>query len=521
MNAPPNYKLIEMTPRDVHENLVGIVGSMDRIRNECATNLGASNGQKTDYLRLAGELSGCIEATVRENRLYQHTEVVRVLCNTDPLLSHYDPLQTEFWSQREPRLRIALDDFTAVLMGDDFVGGNQPYHIFQGVKYGNVNGNRDAVYETILPINPLIGKTLADHNIGVKKTDDGLGISVIIDPLEYVQILKGLGAMYVDFPKKTFQRMKKDFPKTTIVKKDGTEYTRVIFEVPILEVGSNIVNELMKLARTDFGGVEANLVRNILNFHGYGQEFVEMLKDRIGISPKPKKDARKTELTSLIEETSVDSGNKKSQIQWLEYWKQINDGRIMAGMGDLYLSFKELKRMNVEGKDDEKVKVTRYLATLRDDFDWLGKSNWLISSTRLQYNGSNLECKITHHFDCSDKKFVDEKQPVNVPIYRNTPIVQVVSNPEGLKYLQTLFSTEDDSETIIQTLEFISGKNRNKIKVWTAATDGSFTRQSNPERASGLDYNDGCFHVGGNVIIGDAGRSRGQPSAPKKSPKEM
>src|SRR3989344_967172 len=135
-------------------------------------------------------------------------------------------------------------------MGDDFVGGNQPYHIFQGVKYGNVNGNRDAVYETILPINPLIGKTLADHNIGVKKTDDGLGISVIIDPLEYVQILKGLGAMYVDFPKETFQRMKKDFPKTTIVKKDGTEYTRVIFEVPILEVESNIVNELMKLART-------------------------------------------------------------------------------------------------------------------------------------------------------------------------------------------------------------------------------------------------------------------------------
>ena len=520
MNAPPNQRVHVMAPKDVHENLVRIVESMDRIRNECATNLGASNEQKTDYLRFAGELSGCVNAVVNENRLHQHTEVVKVLYNRDPLLRHYDPLQTEFWNEREPKLRIALDDFTAVLMGDDFIGGNQPYHIFQGVKYGNVNGNRDVVYETILPSSQLIVQALQNQELATYllrqflsvSAVDGFGVSGNINHLEYVKILRHLGAMYVDLSKETFQRMKKDFPKTIVVKKDGTEYTRVVFDFPELEAGKNTARDMHELAAHNFGDSESSLIRNIKNFHSFGKTFLNELKKRIGSGDKthPERDSKKEikktiEQIVLIDKSSAKRSDEMSQNEWPKYWKQINDGRIMASMGDFYLSFKELKRMKVEGAEKEKKIAKGYLRSLKNNFE----SSWLISSTRLQYNGNNLECKIVHHFDCGDKSFVDEKEAINVPVYRGTLITEVVNNNEGLKYLQTLFNTEDDGETIIQTLEFISGKNRDEIKVWTAAIDGQFTRQSNDGRASGLNSSNGCFHVLGYDSLDFAGRSRG------------
>ena len=60
-----------MSEKDVKDNLVSIIDSMDRIRNETAANLGASDEAKMDYLRLAGELAGCAKVLKRVRAYYR------------------------------------------------------------------------------------------------------------------------------------------------------------------------------------------------------------------------------------------------------------------------------------------------------------------------------------------------------------------------------------------------------------------------------------------------------------------
>ncbi|MBU1644149.1 MAG: hypothetical protein KJ598_03265, partial [Nanoarchaeota archaeon] len=64
--------------------------------------------------------------------------------------------------------------------------------------------------------------------------------------------------------------------------------------------------------------------------------------------------------------------------------------------------------------------------------------------------------------------------------------------------------TEDDAETIISTLEFISGKRRAGITGYTAgwsqaSLDGALKeRGQSPNRATGFYYYNSEFHVDGN-----------------------
>ena len=85
----------------------------------------------------------------------------------------------------------------------------------------------------------------------------------------------------------------------------------------------------------------------------------------------------------------------------------------------------------------------------------------------------------------------------------------MVSEGEGLTYLQTLFATDDEEEEIIQTLEFVSGKERQEIKVWTPTVGGNNSRSQYPSRAAGFDCDSGSFHVGGLDGLNILGRSRG------------
>ncbi len=212
----------------------------------------------------------------------------------------------------------------------------------------------------------------------------------------------------------------------------------------------------------------------------------------------------------LLDEHAADGGKKRLQHEWFDYWNTVTDGRVMASMGDLYKSFKVIKKMR-EGAAEEKSKAQSLLAGLQHDFNWSRKQNWLISSTRLIHSGNSLDTKIVQHYKCNQPELTKETG-LEVPVHKGTPIEKIVSQKAGLEYMQALFDTQDDGDIIMQTIEFVSGKNRNSIVGWTTninTSDTQYTRASRPERAAGFFYDHDLFLVYGSLINYFPGCSRG------------
>ncbi len=206
-----------------------------------------------------------------------------------------------------------------------------------------------------------------------------------------------------------------------------------------------------------------------------------------------------------LDKFAADGGNKKLQADWIKCWNLINDGRAMASMPDFYQAFKVLKEM----QKVEPEKAEKLIAGLRKDMDLSGPNNWLVSSTHLTYSGNSLDTIISHHYGC-DKSKLTQNTNIEVPVYRDTVITKVVGTTIGLTYLQTLFDTSDTAEEIINVLEFISGKEWGKIKIWTASNDrnGTHRRDNHPERTAGFFYGTSYFHVIGSNFD-SPGLSRG------------
>lgn len=209
----------------------------------------------------------------------------------------------------------------------------------------------------------------------------------------------------------------------------------------------------------------------------------------------------------ILDEQPADNGSKKTQYEWIDYWNGINDGRVMASMGDLYLVFKQLKEKYEKSSVADKYKVKQVLNGLRDDLDWPGKNNSLMANTRILYIDKNNATILNPQYNYNTQTFQEftKNKTIEVPFFRIAPISQVINDPKGLAYLQTLFDTSDDGETIIQTLEFISGKNKYDIAISTEERDN---RHSSFGSLVGVNYY-GRFLVVGEYDIDVKGRSRG------------
>lgn len=199
--------------------------------------------------------------------------------------------------------------------------------------------------------------------------------------------------------------------------------------------------------------------------------------------------------------------------QWIDYWNKIEDGRVMASAGDLYQAFKLLRKMHEYGTAKQQTQAECYLGNLRKDFIWSGTESGLTCSTRLFYSQTSLDAKIVHHYRCRKPELTTETT-IEVPVYRDIPIEKIVGEEKGLAYLQALLDTQDDGETIIQTVEFVSGKNKSNIFGWTANTitsETNFTRASHLERVVWLFISTDWFNLScHNYPIDDyCGRARG------------
>jgi len=149
----------------------------------------------------------------------------------------------------------------------------------------------------------------------------------------------------------------------------------------------------------------------------------------------------------------------KTQAEWKAYFGK--QGKRMILPNDIYHC------------KDEMV-----LASLRKDFE----ESWVITGATIK-DGHVIE-KVKWN-------------KANVEHIRNAPFTQFQSgfiNESQLSFLQALFDTEDDYDTIKKRLQEINGKDQ--IWVW------------NDKGAAGFYCNNRGFHINGNIII-NQGRSRG------------
>lgn len=538
---PPTARIIKMTHEDVHENLVDIIHSMDKIRTEAINSLGASDEQKQEYLRRTGELASCIEALSKDNPvLKQYQDAVNALLAKDVIVQKYDFRNADFWAEHEPLLQQLVFESAIAVLKDDFISESNAYHVFQAFKYLSKADDASKIYEGILPVGSLLSYDSLNNpatNIFLLRKilnvrTDGVGASANVDTDAIISSMESLGAMYVDLPKDQFSLMKKKFPRTVIAKKNGKDLCRVVFGSSQNNNSkfTSTLGELQEYASIDVGDVENDLVTDISNFYGFGKKFAEQISHAID-APKreeldsPQKGSSKKSLPpsagrdygldgKLIEvdEEPAAGGDSRIQSNWLKYWNNKDDGRVMMSGKDFYAVAKQLKAEFEHGSEEQKNHAIKVRKSLIEDF----KADFIVLSTRIKYNtasDNSLEGVIVHNFKAKNPAFTESIEVENIPVYSSgTAIKKVLENDDGLKFLQAYFSTPDNAEAITQNLEFISNKKSGRIKVWTPDID---SRKSGSDRAAFLDYNGGDFRIDGYYgLLGNGGRSRGVSYSP-------
>ncbi|MBI5065347.1 hypothetical protein HZA97_03850 [Candidatus Woesearchaeota archaeon] len=491
MSKPPKTVVVELTETNIRQNLLKIIKDMESIRLESIANLGSTDEQKTDYLRLTGELSGCLKETIKEDNLEEHLSVITGLVEQENLLKHYDPLQNVFWEEQKSEIQTALTELSAVVLKEEFCGISQAYHLFQAIKLLNAkNEEREEIYETILPVNSLLKKsTLKNPKVSMflikelfkaKTNEDGTKINAENpekkENTNFVETMFYLGALCVDLPKEAYTEVTRImFPKTTLAKENDVEIARVIFyegEAPQLQKG--LTDKIHQIAKLDLEKAEEDLVKKIENFYSYGKEFQKAIQERTGMKEgeNKKKEVKKEEF--IFDYNPADGGVKKTRKEWSDYWDTRNDKHIMASMGNYYKAFKKIKN-DYEKGGDKKIEAIKLLDQLGKEIRYTDSGkNWLSSSTVLKYSPVITNVTITHN--CSNKtrelsKYVEFQQ------YRSVNLEDVnVAHPTLTKiYLQTLFDTDDDFETILQTLKFISPSQ--KVILFTAQKSNNETEK--------------------------------------------
>ncbi len=189
--------------------------------------------------------------------------------------------------------------------------------------------------------------------------------------------------------------------------------------------------------------------------------------------------------TKLIPSTD---NQYRTQDQWAERYNEKN--QIMVSVAHLFQIYKEKNFEEFEN--------------LKPDF----KKRWLTTSTRIIYNKENLSAKLIHNVNSRVTKEITIELK-NLPVYQPTYIKDLLKTEEGLEFLRALINDKNTKEeTIIDFFKTLSGKEENKIRLWTPTQS---ERESRPIRSVDLVFGDlGRFVVSANDWFGDYdGFSRG------------
>jgi len=159
---------------------------------------------------------------------------------------------------------------------------------------------------------------------------------------------------------------------------------------------------------------------------------------------------------------------EKSYDEWVDYWKKVKDGRVMMSIADAYGMVRQLDNPDCnKAMQQQANQLEYYLAT-----------NDLVFDTQAEFcQATTVIAKITHNNSItqlasgSNRDLVREIL-VNIPPYEDARIMDVLGEPEGLKFIQAFFGTQDDAEKIRKNLSCLSqGTRPEMIRVWTPRYD--------------------------------------------------
>lgn len=469
---------VEMDTQDVKENLTAILESMQRIRQESIASLKASDEQKMDYLRLTGELASCVKAVVEENNLETHSEEVMSLVNQKPALKNYDLLQEKFWKEESPNFKENLENLTIAILGDDFANRAQTYHIFQALKYLGITDSINEVLETIQPINTLLNKEIIASTKIIdkivakvinKSIDEGTGVRIAEVPvIDAYNLFDEMGVLYVELQKELYDRLQtKPAGQATVIQEGNKQFVRIVKNVQETPQGRNTFTPLQTFAELHLGKAEECLLRKASNFYLFGKEFLQEMQDKM----KPKEN-----ISGKYEITIDDLGqDNRTSTDWTNQWRA--KGKILASMADIYGYFKEIKKMTEHGTDAEKASAYKNLLDLRSFMNFQNSTNF-VTSTNFHYKYNSFGTQVVQREDCGIEGLVKKSSEIQIEFFDGNRNLSDVSSYKPLEtHLKAIFDTEDDPETIVATLEFLTGKKRHDIWVRSlergSRTDGT------------------------------------------------
>lgn len=205
----------------------------------------------------------------------------------------------------------------------------------------------------------------------------------------------------------------------------------------------------------------------------------------------------------VLDAEPADGGSLRTQNEWIQYWSAVKDGRRFASAADMYIVFKQLKAISETGTPQQREHAAVVLTSLRNDWE-NGKQ---ITSTRIIYSPAAWTARIIQNYDPTD---LQSDVSLEIPEWPSVSIPEVLQDRRGLPYLRAYFGTRDSAEEIAATLEYVGGKPRKQIQIWTPPMD--WRTEARMERAArfGL-WSDGFYVEGGidHVVFGYGGRSRG------------
>ena len=178
----------------------------------------------------------------------------------------------------------------------------------------------------------------------------------------------------------------------------------------------------------------------------------------------------------------------RTQEEWINFFN--TEKKSMISIPDIFQLVKENNTETIE--------------SLRKDF----KDYWLVTSTRIIYNGNNLSAKIIHNADSN----VVKQTTINlkeIPVCRPIYIKELLETDAGLSYIRALIDNKKATkEQIINFFVALSGKKEKNIRFWTPTQSSRAERQV---RSVVLVFDGfGGFDVSGNDWFDDVnGFSRG------------
>jgi hypothetical protein len=102
------------------------------------------------------------------------------------------------------------------------------------------------------------------------------------------------------------------------------------------------------------------------------------------------------------------------------------------------------------------------LESIQKDFN----DEWVITSDRIEYAKDSLEGNIISYYGSQIIKPFSRTEIIPEYPFTGIPIEKVMSNEQGLKYIQALLNTKDTAKEIYSNLARLSGKNVWKYQLY-------------------------------------------------------